>query len=428
MTLKVAISARLKVCEVSDWTPVPRETRLNLARATPRKLRLDIFENLDAIEHEWRTFELHADCTVFQSFDWLSTWQCHIGAPSGVQPLIVVGRSAGGAVLFLLPLAVQPAGPVRALTWLGTGLNDYNAPLLAPEFTEHMTADGFRQVWHNILERLRPRLQFDIIELVNMPATVGAQRNPMLALPLTLNPSGAYATPLAESWDDFYTAKRSSSTRRRDRTKRKRLAEFGEVRMVTANSVETVSATLDILAAQKARAFARMGVTNLFARAGHKEFYRDLATGERTRNLVHISRLDVGQQAAAVNLGLTFRDRYYHLLASYDDGEVSRFGPGAAHLHDLMRYAIEHGYRVFDFTIGDEPYKRDWCDGVVPLYDHIAPVTWRGRAVYAPLIALRWLKRKIKQTPLLWHAYSRARAVTSHLRRGARTGRKDTQA
>ena len=31
------------------------------------------------------------------------------------------------------------------------------------------------------------------------------------------------------------------------------------------------------------------------------------------------------------------RGRYYHLLASYDDGEVSRFGPGAAHLHDLMQ-------------------------------------------------------------------------------------------
>ncbi len=75
-----------------------------------------------------------------------------------------------------------------------------------------------------------------------------------------------------------------------------------------------------------------------------------------------MSRLDVGPTLAAANYGLIFRGRYYHVLASYDDGPVSRFGPGAAHLHDLMRYAIEHGCNEFDFTIGDEPYKHDWCD------------------------------------------------------------------
>ena len=44
---------------------------------------------------------------------------------------------------------------------------------------------------------------------------------------------------------------------------------------------------------------------------------------------------------AAVNLGLTWRGCYYHLLASYDDGELSRFGPGAAHLHELLHQAID---------------------------------------------------------------------------------------
>jgi hypothetical protein len=33
-------------------------------------------------------------------------------------------------------------------------------------------------------------------------------------------------------------------------------------------------------------------------------------------------------------------------LASYDEGEVSRFGPGAAHLRDLMCRAIEQGFPI----------------------------------------------------------------------------------
>ena len=112
-----------------------------------------------------------------------------------------------------------------------------------------------------------------------------------------------------------------------------------------------------------------MGVPNMFARPGHTDFYRALAA---TRSLAHLSRLDVGATWAAVNLGLTFRDCYYHVLASYDDGEVSRFGPGAAHLRELLRYATERGMKRFDFTIGDEPYKRDWCETEQQLFDYSA--------------------------------------------------------
>ena len=65
-----------------------------------------------------------------------------------------------------------------------------------------------------------------------MPETVGAQPNPMRHLGGTINPSGAYLTHLTGDWETFYAAKRSSSTRRRDRTKRKRLAEFGEVKLI----------------------------------------------------------------------------------------------------------------------------------------------------------------------------------------------------
>jgi CelD/BcsL family acetyltransferase involved in cellulose biosynthesis len=253
-----------------------------------------------------------------------------------------------------------------------------------------------------------------------MPDMVGAQANPLRYLGGAVNPSGAYLTHLSGDWDAFYTAKRSSATRRRDRTKRKRLAESGEVRLVTPQGDGDIRGSLDILMQQKARAFARMGVANLFARPGYAQFYRALAGDPATRPLVHVSRLDVGPTPAAVNLGLTFRDRYYHLLASYDDGDLSRYGPGAAHLHDLLRYAIGRDLRVFDFTIGDERYKRDWCDSELTLYDFISAATWRGTLVVAPMrVALR-LKRWIKGTPVLWQAFSAGRALVGSLARKLR--------
>ena len=385
--------------------------------ATVGEIYIAVHDDLAAIEADWRDFETRADGTVFQTVEYLSTWLRHVGERHGVRPAIVTGRDAAG-LIFLLPLAVRKTGMARALEWLGSDLCDYNAPLLAPDFSERLDGVSFAAAWAEISRRLRChlRLAYDFVNLTKMPERVGMQVNPMLALGVTAHPSGAYLTHLEGSWDSFYAAKRSSSTRRRDRTKRKRLADLGEVRMVNTTDDADILATLDILMAQKSRSFASMGVGNLFARPGYPEFYRALATGEATRTLAHVSRLDVGKTPAAINLGLVHRGRYYHLLASYGDGEASRFGPGAAHLHELMRYAIEHGCTLFDFTIGDEPYKRDWCDTELMLFDHISAATLRGAIVAGPMVAGQRLKRWIKQTPIVWSAVSRARALLGSLR------------
>jgi CelD/BcsL family acetyltransferase involved in cellulose biosynthesis len=402
----------------SDWEPAVRSLTPPAAALTSRPIAIAVHGELAAVERDWRRFEQYADCTVFQTFDWLSTWQRHIGARDDVRPAIVVGRDGAGDILFILPLATRPLNFARELTWLGSQLCDYNAPLLAPGFSARIGAGRFTEIWRSVLQHIRDesRLRFDLVRLLKMPATVGTQPNPLLDLDVVPNPSGAYATPLGESWDAFYAAKRSASTRGRDRTKRKRLAEFGEIKMVTPESAPDALRTVAVLIEQKTQSFARMGVANLFERPGHAEFYRAIATDPALRHLVHVSRLEVGPQIAAANIGLVFRDTYYHLQASYTDGELARFGPGAAHLHALMRYAIERGLRVYDFTIGDESYKRDWCDGAQQLSDHISFVTRRGALIGAPAMAAQRVKRLIKQTPSLWRAYSKMRALVGSLK------------
>src|SRR5204863_6108247 len=68
------------------------------------RVRLAVTSDLDDIANGWRMFEQRADCTPFQTFDWLSTWQRCIGARAGVVPAILTGRRLTGELLFLLPL------------------------------------------------------------------------------------------------------------------------------------------------------------------------------------------------------------------------------------------------------------------------------------------------------------------------------------
>jgi CelD/BcsL family acetyltransferase involved in cellulose biosynthesis len=266
-----------------------------------------------------------------------------------------------------------------------------------------------------MLLQKNPRLRHDLVELRKMPEQVGAQTNPFLQLSVLLHPSGAHLAKLRGDWESFYAGKRSSATRRRDRSKRKHLAEHGEIRMLTPTDDGEIIRTIETLIRQKSRAFARMGAADLFARPGVREFYFDLATNPRTREHVHVSRLEIGATPASINLGFQYRGRYYYVLASYDDGEISRFGPGAAHLRELMQRACELGLGEFDFTVGDESYKYEWSDTETRLYDHLAAVTARAIPVVMLLRVLSWAKRTIKRTAPLWRAYRGLRAAIASL-------------
>ena len=393
-----------------DHIPLAQHAR-DAAPATQPAIDIAIHHRLDDVERAWRQFEQSADCTAFQAFDWLAAWCRHIGPLSRTQPAVVVGRHAD-ETLFILPLAVTP-GAVRRLTWLGSDLCDYNGPLLAKACASQLTPERFQELWREICRRLQsnPRTRHDLVQLTKMPERVGEQANPFLALSAGLNPSNAYVSDLFGTWTEFYETKRSSATRRRDRTKLKRLGELGEVRFVTPQEQGEIERSVDMLIEQKARSFARMGVASMFARPGWSAFFAAVAIDERMRGLVHVSRLDVGSNWAAINLGLVFRDTYYHVLASHDDGESSRFGPGVAHLRDLLRYSIECGLKHFDFTIGDERYKREWSDRTIMLHDHVAAASARGWGAAAVVHGHRRLKRFIKQNEALWSLFSRARAA-----------------
>lgn len=382
------------------------------------RVELAVVDEFGSVAAEWQAFEQEAAGTVFQSFAWQSAWMRHVAPHSHVTPAVVLARDPSGSLLFILPLAVEKRGLSRILTFLATDLCDYNTPLLARDFAERAGDRDFREIWNEILRLLRcdPRYRPSAVVLEKMPETVGNQPNPLMALPVTPSPNGAHLTRLTGSWDEFYRAKRSSATRRHDRSKRKRLGELGEIR-VTAPATDTeVQETLTTLMEQKTRSFARMGVRNLFGRPGYIDFFRALAADPANRDLVHISRLDIGGAVGASNFGLIYKRRYYHVLASYDDGPAAKFGPGASHLLDLMEYAVGRGCDTFDFTIGDEDYKRNWSDSFVALKDHRAPLSVTGVLATGPATCISAVKRVAKSSPVLWRWTTRIRSSLGRFR------------
>jgi CelD/BcsL family acetyltransferase involved in cellulose biosynthesis len=375
-------------------------------------ITLAVYSDLRAAEDEWRAFEAVAAVTAFQAFDYLSPWQEHVGRREGILPAVVIGRIRGDETLLILPLAIEPGRMVRRLTFMAQQLADYAAPLLHPRFAELFPADQFPLLWQAVGRKLRsdPRYRHDLVALFKMPELVGDQPNPFLSLTVQLNPNGAHYTNLTGSWESLYETKRSTATRRSDRSKLKRMAALGELRFETPTDRAEILDTLDTLFAQKSKALAKLGVNDVFARPGYREFFQALTTAPAPAAIARVACLKVGDTMAATHLGLEFRARYYYVIASYDDGPASQFGPGLALLRYLMEQAIARGLAIFDFTIGDERYKREWRDVELKLYDHAAPASFRGWPTTLASRTTQSVKRVIKRTPFLWTTYTRLRA------------------
>ena len=174
-----------------------------------------------------------------------------------------------------------------------------------------------------------PLLRHDWIDFEKMPKQVGDQINPFSYLEVTPNASGAHLAHLAGDWETFYRRQALvGDAPARSQPSARHLAKYGDIRFVTAADADDARRTLETLMEQKSRSFAHKGIPDLFARPGHREFFLDLATNPATRQLVHISRTEVGATSAAANLGLVFGDCYYHVLASYTDGELSQLRAG----------------------------------------------------------------------------------------------------
>jgi CelD/BcsL family acetyltransferase involved in cellulose biosynthesis len=380
----------------------------------PPNIELSLHGDLAEVERDWRAFEADADCTAFQSFDWLSVWHRHIGAGEGRQPAVVIGR-LNDQILFILPLMLSE-GVLRCVEWLGEFLINAGAPLLARDFAERISAGQFNMLWDEIERLLRSHLNHDLLDLGKIPATVGAQANPMRALSLTPHANDSYLVRMSGTWDEFYTAKRSSSWRRTDKKKRNRLAKFGDVQFATVTERIDIESTIDALIEQKKRSYASLGVANMFEWPGYRDFYINLATNPRRHGLVHVSNVSVGGRIIAASFGLTMHGNYDYVLAGYSTGEMEACSPGAIHLQELMKLFLERGFTTFDFNIGDEPYKREWFDVETKMYDYMSAATLRGRAAAAMMRAWREIKRFVKHNPSIWPAIRKARSLIGSLR------------
>ena len=361
-----------------------------------KDVRVTVSRSLADAEPRWRDAEHKLTLYGFQTFDWVSAWFSTIGAKEGVEPVIVYVALSDETVVMLLPLGIRRSPWLDYLTFLGGEVTDYHAPLICPEFATRLNPSSFRELWSKIVVAL-PRV--DVLLLERLPQVIEAAPNPLVWLPGTKRRTESHAARLSSSIEVFLND-RSPKVLADSRRQRRRLAQMGAVEFTIAAASDDVHEIMRALIRQKARRYAETGVANMWDKPGYLAFYEGISVNH-TATLIQTAALRVGGNIVATHLGMVFRNRFYYMMPAYEGGDWAKYSAGRLLMEELIGWSIAHGLTVFDLTVGNEPYKRDWANEVMTVYDCLFPVSFKGKihALYQELAprARYYLRRLIQE-------------------------------
>lgn len=314
-----------------------------------------------------------ARCHVFQCADVLTVWLDTIGAARGIDPHFVVVSDERGEPRFALALGIERRFGVRVLTFLDGGVSDYNAPVVFANAMARRPC-SLRQ----FIERLRGVLPpFDLVMFEKMPADVMDRANPIAQADMESHVPSGHTTMLTGSWAEFAATR---LPRRADaRRKRRKLETMGKLAFVVAEDAHGRERLLEAMIRQKTQRYIETRGWDGFDRPGYRDYFRQMTERLGSGGAVHVCAVQLDDKVIAAHWGLVAGARFYSLMPSFD-AEWSRFSPGRLLLEDLIAWSYAHGITCFDFGIGDESYKVEFRDAILPLFRAVFPVTLAGSA------------------------------------------------
>lgn len=114
-----------------------------------------------------------------------------------------------------------------------------------------------------------------------------------------------------------------------------------------------------------------------------------------------MSSISVDGEILAAHWGAVYGDCYYWLMPSYAGGEWKRFSVGRLLLEHNIRWAIDNNMQIFDFTVGGEEYKKNWCDKQIGIYDRLDYFSTAGMFYVYAQGFLKWLKKNSRTRKII---------------------------
>ena len=355
-------------------------------------LRVAVDRDFDFRSAEYRSLHRRSHATAFQGPDWLAGLYRRVVPAFRADPFTVTVRANDDQrLLLVLPLVHRRRGPLAVVEFADFGLCDYNHPVYDPVEASLLLADA------SLPARVDGMLDgCDVLSIGKLTCHDPLLRRLFPNARWARMRFSAYPARLGSDWAGWREAKLEPGLRRELDLKHRRLAKRGAVAFTRARDAAEIARVFAHLRRFRADRFAELGVPDPMGNEAVFSFYRDMAVQGARTGTTRTYCLYLEDEPIAALFGLANRSAFLMLLLGSDLKRFRRLSIGLLAIDEAMRAAFEAGDAVYDFTVGDHPYKRQFAAETTPLYECHVPRTISGYGATLAIGIVREFKRAFK--------------------------------
>jgi len=314
------------------------------------------FTSFEEIGRErWDALVEHSEFgSVFQRYGWLASWWKAFKEPSW--ELILLGSTDGDRLVSLAPLYRVPANSSQGgetIRFVGNENSDYlslivdrEAPELVDEYVREFLAfarQGARVVLNEIPEHTHLARQL-LVEKDRLMSRVDVLKETVCPrLEMRDNTDS-----LAE------TLEKNASKQKRHFYKHLKRRDFV---LHHYSDIADIAPLLDRYFQQHIERWSDTPYPSLFLMESNRTFYREFISSLCSTSQILFSVLQLDGLPRAFALGMISLGDLLYYKSTFDIS-LSQGSPGEVLLAELLNLALSDGYKGFDFTRGDEAYKK----------------------------------------------------------------------
>lgn len=405
--------------EQSNGGPPPAAHARKAVPADTRQdtLAVSVHRSMEEIQLLWRSMEAVQSCSIHQTYDWCRSW-VEVADP---ELAVVVGR-VGGEPAFLLPLEIVARHGIRAARYIASPFSNMNNGIFAEAGSAFFKRQGSGEAF---ARRMREQAAgIDCLVLDKLPFDWRDNCLPFAEMPHVRSVNPAFQITLGCSFEALLSRANGKRKRKKYRTSTRRLDAAGGWEHVVATTPDEALRLAETFFEQKGARLRSQMLPDVFAPEKTRAFFRNLARqlprGDRHLLQMHAIRLGGADERLLAVAGLSRKgDHVICQFASVDDQACPDTSPGELLFHLMIEKACGDGAAVFDFGIGDQRYKRSWCDVETPHHDVVLPLTGRGRLYAAGYGGTVATKRLVKSNPRVLGLANRLRVLAARRRPAA---------
>ncbi|MGB6118235.1 MAG: GNAT family N-acetyltransferase [Mesorhizobium sp.] len=353
-------------------------TIANTARRPATSIRLEVADRFDFLSGEYRELFDSADVSAFQHPIWLDAFYRVLAPGMGAAAVIVTGRDEAGRLCMVLPLIRRRKSAVTLLEAADLGVSDYVAPVLTPDL---VVDDAFQASLRAVLPA------HDILRICKVRADHTAIWTRLLGFEPTEADFGSSAASHGPDYKEWRATAMGQSFAK-------------DVDVKTRRFFKKPDAAFRVLTDPQERARAVRAIRDV--RKGRFEgdpiqldpvcdFYTDVAVNGG--DYVRLYALEAEGETVGYTYTTVHGKRLNYFLIGCDYERYRRLSPGYIMYDAMMADWAKAGGEVFDFTIGDEPYKASFGTVRTTMHEFVRGNGWYGKLARVAFDARRALNR-----------------------------------